>query len=234
MSIPAEIEPDTKTIIWDFDGTLLDSFGIYRDCLNEVLKDRGMPEATEKILRQNHHGHIVESIVGPLQDMSLDASEHELAEIMTAFYELDDVYIKDTDHHLFADALDLARRAHRAGIRQIVVTNRPHGVDRGNGSPRNLIANSSLHDLISDILCGDDSDLRKPSRGVLEARFGSGLSELSKMIVVGDQFVDAEFGHSIGCSSILVARAGEIAHLDRLDNWDAYVKIVPSLFDVRV
>lgn len=36
------------------------------------------------------------------------------------------------------------------------------------------------------------------------------------VVVIGDQFVDAEFAHNIGCSAILVARTGNIAHLERL------------------
>jgi phosphoglycolate phosphatase-like HAD superfamily hydrolase len=115
-----------------------------------------------------------------------------------------------------------------------VTTNRPHGTDRGNGSPRNLVKNSRLRDIIDDVLCGDDSKFRKPHRQFLEARFGPDLAELGKIMTVGDQFVDAEFAHNIGCKTILIARTGEIAHLDKLDDWEEYVQIVPSLQQVAV
>lgn len=234
MNVSAEISPDIKTIIWDLDGTLLDSFGIYRDCLNEVLINIGRSEISEQVFRNNHHGFIEDSIANVLEEAGQKLTKTELSEVIHAFYVLDNAYIKDVDHHLFEDAVDLGKRAHAAGKRQIVVTNRPHGTDRGNGSPRNLVANSRLRDFVGDVLCGDDGEYRKPYREFLEAQFGPDLAELGKTIVIGDQFVDAEFARNIGCAAIIVTRADKIAHLDRLDNWEDYVQIVPSLRSVRI
>lgn len=232
MNSSVEITHDTQTVVWDLDGTLLDSFSIYRDCLNEVLRKFGRPEVHERILRNNHHGFIEASIANVLQEANQEFTDRELSEIISNFYVLDNAYIENVDNHLFEDAVSLAERAHKAGKRQIVATNRPHGIDRGNGSPRNLIANSRLRNFVSGVLCGDDSDLGKPHRKFLEARFA--LAELGKIIVIGDQFVDAEFARNIGCAAILVTRADEIAHLDRLHNWEEYVQIVPSLSNVII
>jgi phosphoglycolate phosphatase-like HAD superfamily hydrolase len=229
-----EIAPDAQTIVWDLDGTLLDSFGIYVGCVNEALRGLGRPEIAEQVFRNHHHGFIDDSIANVLREAGQKATQAELAEVIQEFYALDNDYIKDVDDHLFADAVALAKRAHKVGKRQLVVTNRPHGVDRGNGSPRNLVANSSLRELVNVVLCGDDSEFRKPHRAFLEACFGGDLAELGEIIVIGDQFVDAEFAHNIGGAAILVARAGEIAHLDELENWQAYTQIVSSLHDVEV
>jgi len=234
MDRPPQLPADTQTIVWDLDGTLLDSFGIYRDCLNETLLKHSRPAIQEQIFRNNHHGFIEDSIAAVLREAGQVATSTELAAIIKDFYVLDNAYIANVDQHLFEDALDLATRAHEAGLRQIVVTNRPHGTDRGNGSPRNLVANSRLHSVISDILCGDDSAHRKPYRQFLEARFGPELSGLGKVAVIGDQFVDAEFAHNIGCDAILVARTEKIPHLESLENWQNYVQIVTSLREVTV
>lgn len=234
MSKPTEIASDIQTIVWDLDGTILDSFGIYRDCLNEVLRKLGRSEIHEQIFRNNHHGFIEDSIANVLREAGQATTKIELAEIISQFYALDNAYIADVDRHLFEDAIDLSKRAHEAGKRQLMVTNRPHGTNRGNGSPRNLVASSRLHDFMSDILCGDDSDFRKPYREFLEARFGTDLAGLGKIIVIGDQFVDAEFARNIGCNAILVTRADKIAHLEHLDNWQEYVQVVSSLRDVKV
>jgi phosphoglycolate phosphatase-like HAD superfamily hydrolase len=228
MRKPVEITPDVQTIVWGLDGTLLDSFGIYRDCLNETLRSAGRPEVAEPVFRNHHHGFIEDSIANVLHEAGQQYTDDELAEIIRSFYKLDEVYIQDVDQHLFADAVDLAERAHAAGKRQIVVTNRPHGTDRGNGSPRNLVANSRLRIFMSDVLCGDDSSHRKPYREFLEARFGTELTELGRIAVIGDQFVDAEFARNIGCGAILVARTGAIAHLDRLEDWKGYTQVTAS------
>jgi len=220
--------------VWDLDGTLLDSFGIYRDCLNKVLRQHHRPEVSEQILRNNHHGFIEDSIADVLGEAGQKITEAELAEIIHGFYVLDNAYIKDVDRHLFEDAIDLAQRAQHAGKQQIIVTNRPHGTDRGNGSPRNLVVNSRLRELADDVLCGDDSGYRKPHRQFLEARFGPKLAELGEVMVIGDQFIDAELARHIGCDAILVTRAEKIAHLDKLGDWQSFVQIVPSLRTVEI
>jgi phosphoglycolate phosphatase-like HAD superfamily hydrolase len=234
MHTPVEIASDVQTLVWDLDGTLLDSFGIYRDCLNETLRNAGRPEIAESIFRNHHHGFIEDSIADVLTEAGQPYTDDELANIIRAFYLLDDVYIQDADHHLFADAIDLAERAHAAGKRQIVATNRPHGTDRGNGSPRNLIASSRLGTFMSEVLCGDDSSHRKPHRAFLEARFGTDLAKLGKIMVIGDQFVDAEFAGNIGCDAVLVARTGTITHLERLEGWQQHTQVVPSLRAVTI
>ena|SRR3981081_3655134 len=89
------IGSDIQTIIWDLDGTLLDSFGIYSECLNKVLSQHNMPIAQEAVLRQNHHGTIEDSIANILNDMRQHVSEQELAGIIRDFLELDNAYIKD-------------------------------------------------------------------------------------------------------------------------------------------
>ena len=234
MNTSTEISSNIQTVIWDLDGTLLDSFGIYRDCLNEVLHALDRSKIPETVFRKNHHGFIEDSIADVIREGGQAVTNTELAEIIRQFYILDNAYIKDVDHHLFEDAVDLAERAHKAGKRQIVVTNRPHGTDRGNGSPRSLVANSRLHNYMDGVLCGDDSDYRKPHRQFLEARFGEDLAELGDTLVIGDQFVDAEFARNIGCKAILVTRFEKIVHLEKLGKWEDYTHIVPSLRDVQV
>ncbi|EDK72367.1 HAD-superfamily hydrolase, subfamily IA, variant 1 [candidate division TM7 genomosp. GTL1] len=234
MTPPITIPSHIQTIVWDLDGTLLDSFGIYRDCLNEVLQKLGKPEVPEVVLRHNHHGFIEDSIANALKEAGQKLTKNELARVIHDFYILNNAFIKDVDHQLFEDAIDLAYQAHQSGKQQIVVTNRPHGTERGKGSPRNLVANSRLHGFIDYILCGDDSSYRKPHRQFLEARFGSDLADLGEVIVIGDQFVDAELARNLGCNAILVIRAKKIVHLDRIGQWQGFVQIVPSLRSVQI
>jgi len=157
----AVMDSRVQTIIWDLDGTLLDSFGIYQDCLNSALRKNGHPEASEHVLRHNHHGTLEDSIANVLRDMHQTVNEEQLAAIIKDFFVLDNAYIKDVDHHLYKDAIELAERLHRAGKQQIIVTNRAHGTDRQNASPRTMVQNSQrLGKLIDHILCGDDSEHR--------------------------------------------------------------------------
>src|SRR6266496_2652229 len=89
MSVTVRIAPSVQTIVWDLDGTLLDSFGIYRDCLNEVLRKLGRTEIDEQIFRNHHHGFIEDSIANVLHEAGQTTTKAELAEIIRQFYVLD-------------------------------------------------------------------------------------------------------------------------------------------------
>lgn len=230
----APVGPNVKTIVWDLDGTLLNSFDIFDHCLNSVLCEDGMSPAPVQVLQRNYHGTLEDSIAGVLIDMGHSVDDGMLENLRQRFIARDNAYIQDVDPHLFDDAVDLAKRAHEAGKRQIVVTNRSHGTGRQNASPRNVVQNSQLCAYIDTVICGDDSVYRKPMKEVLGAHFGSDLTMLGEIRVVGDQFVDAAFARNLGTTAILVARTGDVAHLDRLDNWGEYVSIVSDLRQVTI
>jgi phosphoglycolate phosphatase-like HAD superfamily hydrolase len=224
---------DVQTIVWDLDGTLLDSFGIHVDIMTQVLMKYGRPEPTYDQLRHNFYGKLEESMRGLA---GKHTSDTELAAMLEDFLKIDNEYIKEVDRHLFVDAIGLAKQAHTKGVRQIFVTNRAHGSDRGNASPRNIIENSSLKGLITEVFCGDEVRIRKPDPMVLE----SVIEELNPgmTLMIGDQAVDAVFAHNFGARAVLVNRFDdEIHHLDnyyREGGRDTHLVRVGALSDVTI
>lgn len=218
----------TKLIIWDLDGTLLNSLAISIDVWQTVLPRHGFNAPTKHEVARNYHGTLQETA----QALVPHATPKQIIAILNDFMMVDNAFIQDADQHLFPDAVFLAERAHAAGAKQILVTNRAHGINRRNASPRNLIANSCLRDVFDMIICGDEVDERKPSRNVM----ASISHDASRTLIVGDQFVDAQFAHNLGSRAILVSRDGsEIAHLSLLDaGWGSYVQLVKSLNEVEL
>lgn len=190
------------TLIWDLDGTILDSFKISLEIWTEVLRNMGRDLDPEH-LRRNYHQTLRgtgQTILGP------EVGESDLNLALTKFMARDNVYIQDVDRHLFKDAVDLSKQAHSLGHRQIIVTNRAHGIERGNASPRNLIANSALKDCIDLIICGDEVTERKPNVAVL----GGINYNPETTLVIGDQHVDAHFANNINAIGLIVGRHPEI------------------------
>ncbi|HJQ08879.1 MAG TPA: HAD family hydrolase [Candidatus Saccharimonadales bacterium] len=226
----APLSANIESVIWDLDGTILDSFGILTGVLGEVLPRHGITVPPDEEIAKYYHGTIEESIRGIL---GKGVGEEDFQKVVADFLVLDNAYIQDVNHHLFADAINLATRLHKGGVTQIVVTNRAHGTERGSASPRHIIQNSRLKDYIDFVICGDDGEYRKPNPSVL----GALLEDLdrSRTIVIGDQFVDAQFASNIGARAILVQRAAPaIAHLEKLGNdWRSYVAVVSSLNEVQ-
>lgn len=118
-------------IIWDLDGTLLNSLEISTGVWQKVLPRHGYPTPTAMDVARNYHGTLQDTIVG----LAPHASSEQAKIILDDFLEVDNAYIRDANHHLFPDAVRLAERAHGEGIKQILVTNRAHGTNRQNASP---------------------------------------------------------------------------------------------------
>lgn len=217
------------TIIWDLDGTLLDTFGFTLDILREVMPKHGFPAPSKEDLAKNYHGTMRDVFSG----LVFEATDEQLDALLQDFMALDDEYIQHPDNHVFEDSVRLAKRAHKAGIRQIVVSNRAHGTgrDRKLASPRNIIEASCLAGCIDQVVCGDEVDERKPERGAVDGVLKDG----AKVLVIGDQFVDAEFARNLSGRAVLICRDGEPVHLDRLrDGWQDHVDIVKSLDEVTI
>ena len=216
-----------ETIIWDLDGTLLDSFGIFNELVAEIFPRHEFGIPTLDTLQQHYHGTLEESIAGAAGLMSSDPL---VGKIVAEFLSEQDSHYAVVEHHLMPDALSLVRRAATHAVKQVIVTSRAHE-GRMRASPRHIVAHSSLQPYIDDVICGDDSQHRKPSLAVVE---GLSLAP-DTTLVIGDQFVDAELAHNLGARAVLVNRHGSLAHAERLELLKGTsVRLVESLDEVEI
>lgn len=217
-----------ETMIWDLDGTMLDSFGIFTDVLSQIAPKYGYDIPSIENMQANFHGTLEDSIQ---HSLGLVSSE-EVQPLIAKFLTVQDTHYEVIEDHLFKDAVNLAQRAHAAGVRNILVTNRDHA-GRLKASPRHIVEHSSLKFLFDVVICGDDSVHRKPRPEVLGARIGSIDPETT--LVIGDQFVDAQFAHNLTAQGILVSRGGEPVNLHMLDyDWQGSLQIIRSLDEITL
>lgn len=224
-----EITANTKAIIWDLDGTLLDSFEIYANVLAEALVLHQLPLPERSVLLTNFHGTLEDSIATAL---SL-TDDKRLAAILSDFLVAQKQYYQVPDKHLFTDAVKLATRAAAAGLQQFVITNRTH-TNRGSASPRHIIEHSRLAGAINDFVCSDENAFHKPDSRValpLLARYGL---QPSQVVVIGDQHVDAELAQNLGTRAIIVVRGEQSPHLDNINNWRHFTTVVTSLNKIKL
>jgi phosphoglycolate phosphatase len=215
-----------RGIVWDFDGTLLDSFKLQESVLSDVLRRRNMPIPEHEVFVHNYHGRLIDSIQG-----ICGAEGDTLQSIYEDFIQSEEQFYKNPDALFFTDALVLMKRCLENGFKQIIVSNRPHHSDARLGSPRNLAKRPPLAGLIDAVVCGDDNDFHKPDARMLDVAEAQLGLERSALLVIGDQFVDAALAHNLGVSAILVSRdGGTIPHLEKLpDGWQSKVRIIQSL-----
>lgn len=203
---------NVKGIIWDLDGTLLDSFGIFEQTIAEVVHESGRPMPSHEHMLVNYHGSLEESVQ---QVLGIESAE-ELDAIINSFLSKQERhYSNNMEAHLFKDASMLAQRAAKHGVHQLLVTNRAHQ-GRGNASPRTIIAATVLADCIHEIHPADEVDYRKPDKRSVGDWMEKHKIEATEAVVIGDQNVDAQLAINLGARAILIKRSGDIPYLDSL------------------
>lgn len=218
-------------VVWDLDGTLLNSFRLQEETLTEVFEERHTPVPPHSVFVDNYHGRLRDSIQG-----ICGAEGDLLEEIYEDFIWREERHYEHPGELYFDDAIGLMQRNHTAGLAQIIVSNRPHHNDSRLGSPRNLVKRSPLTGLVQAVVCGDDNEFSKPDARMLDATEQTLGLVRSSLVVIGDQYVDAELAYNLRAAAILVARNGAlIPHLERLpDDWRTHVRIVSSLDEVSI
>lgn len=226
------IEPSIKAVIWDLDGTLIDSFGIFKEIAIKLAPEFSKPVPTDEEFLVNYHGSLKDSLHAVFGG---DFNESVLDDLIARFLTEQEAYYESIDEHILEDAARLAHKLCLAGLSQAIVTNREHA-GRGNASPRHIVEYSELGGYIDHIVCGDEVVIRKP-----EAAVASGLLQEWKnispeeIVVIGDQFVDAELAVNLGSSGIIVDRtqnsgAGITSRLR--PGWQSRISVVNTLADV--
>lgn len=214
--------------MWDMDGTLLDSFGIYVDILAEVVKQEGRVMPTREECVRHFHGSLEESI----QNVLGIKSAEELALTIEKFLKIQENYYQgDVNAHLFNDATMLAQQAAKKNVKQLLVTNRAH-INRGSASPRAIVAATVLADCIHEIRASDEVEFRKPDKRVVVGWLEANNISPDEVLVIGDQHVDAQLAANLDVRSLLVGREGDIPHLDMVESNTHKPLVVGNLHDV--
>ena len=219
---------NVTAIVWDLDGTLLNSFEIFGEILADVVKDLGlaMPSRQERII--HYHGSLEESIQNVL---GLSTPEEVIATTNLFLKYQENHYKGDLNAHLFTDAAVLAQQAAKQNIKQLLVTNRAHK-NHGTASPRAIVAGTILAKCIHDIHAGDEVAFRKPDKRCVGDWLEIHKIQPENLLVIGDQHVDAQLAANLKARVVLVARDGNIPHLEKVEGDLSKLSVLDSLSDV--
>jgi len=221
---------NVKGMIWDLDGTLIDSAKILPVVLRELALVRGLVMPTDEEIRRNFHGTMDQTLEA-LFDIS---SKEERDELAAAFYDRQEAHYETPSEHLYEDAIDLARRAAERDIIQLVLTNRGHA-GRRSASPHAIVGNTVLANYIHEIRAGDEVVAQKPDVAAVSDWVEKHTLTGEDILVVGDQVPDGQLAINLGARAILIKRGGDIPNMERLsENWQNHIEIVDNLSSVEL
>ncbi len=207
------------TVIYDLDGTLIDSARDMCVAVSRMLADHGLPPITDEDARV-FMGQGSKVTVGKafakngrtLDDTALSAATREFVR----YYEADPV----SNTIAFDGVADVIARFARLGLGQGVCTNK---FER---PARTILEHLKLMPPISDVAGADTFPVRKPDPKhilMLIERMGR---DPARAVMIGDSIHDAEAAHRAGIPAVLVSwgytqkparELGADAVIDRFD-----------------
>jgi len=202
--------PGIRTVLFDLDGTLLDTAPDLADALNAVLVDNNHPPLPYEAIRPvvSHGGMaLIELGFGLEQsDPAFDPLRRQLLDRYR-----DNISARTRP---FPGMLEVLDRLESDGINWGVVTNKPGWLT----DP--LLRDLDLFERAACIISGDTLDERKPHPAPMLYACKQAGSEPVQCVYVGDAERDIEAGNNAGMQT-LVALFGYIQADDDPQRWNA-------------
>jgi phosphoglycolate phosphatase len=201
---------ETRTILFDLDGTLLDTAPDLADALNTVLlENQRSPLPLEDIRPVVSHGGIALIELG----FNLDSSDPAFGPLRQRLLE---VYRDNVSRRTqpFPGITDLLDNLEQRGLNWGVVTNKPGWLTEP------LLKDLDLFDRAACVVSGDTLDERKPHPAPMLHASELANSRPEQCVYIGDAQRDIEAGNNAGMQT-LVALFGYLQETDQPRTWNA-------------
>ena len=186
-----------KLIIFDLDGTLLNTIGDLADAVDYVMRSRNLPEHTNAEYRQMVGGGI-KRLVERALPAELAENEQYVEECVTQFRSY---YVDNIDRHTipYEGIPELLRKLQRDGVKMAVASNKfQHGTDR-------LVA-KFFGDIEFIAIEGNrDGAPLKPNPEIIHNILRIASLEPCDAVMVGDSGIDIRTAIAAGIDSIGVS-----------------------------
>lgn len=185
-----------RLIVFDLDGTLIDSLGDLTESANDLLVRRGarpLDEAEVAAMIGDGVGRLVRRVLAARR---IDVEPREAVGEFLAIYDRR-LLEKTRPYDGIPEALD----ALRGGAALAVLTNKPAG------ATERILTGLGLRDRFSWIVGGDGPYGRKPSPDGLRAIMAAAGRAPGATVLVGDSAVDVETARAAG-TRVCIARYG--------------------------
>lgn len=182
---------DTDLIIFDLDGTLIDSSEDIAWCANSTLKALGKPEMPMKVIV----GHIGWGVRPLLEKLMPDEPTEAINEARGLFMEIygSRLVVKTAPYPGVRQTLE---HFEAAGKKMAIVTNKPVTL------AQRILEILKLDPFFKAVLGGDSLQNKKPHPEPIEKVIRDLAAKAERSVIVGDSPVDCEAGKAAGAHTI--------------------------------
>jgi HAD superfamily hydrolase (TIGR01549 family) len=187
-----------KHIIWDFDGTLFDTYPVMGSAFKSILEEDGIVESLDEILK-----YMKVSMSCALQHY--EKKYH----ITNKFIEKYNKQRKDTEIHSckpYEGIEEICRFIHTSGKSNYLYTH------RGESSIK-LLKNYGLYDYFSDFITSEHGFERKPSPNAINYLVDKHNIIHNEAIMIGDRDLDILSGKNAGIHACFFTEGDEKSNI---------------------
>jgi phosphoglycolate phosphatase len=183
-------------IMFDLDGTLVDTAGEIGDTVNDVLRALRLPPASDELVRtwvgQGSRELLIRACAHAAglaqEDVRASATMESVIEMYGRFHEKH----CGTRSHVYPHVVDTLTELSARGVATALVTNREarfaEAVLRAHG----------LHHFFNPIICGDSLPVKKPDAATVEHCLRLHGVPKERALLIGDSGVDVATGRNAG------------------------------------
>jgi len=227
MNASENVKLTVDAVVFDLDGTLIDSLDVYCKILNSALERAGLPAAPRKsILRAIQEGGFIWDFVLPEQVKS----QKEVV-IRKLRRTIDEIYPRmfRKEVKIIEGADEILKRINECGMKIGLVTSTPRNFLEDKLYP---LKRAGIEELFEVIITTDDTQNKKPAADPL-IKCGKRLGvNPDKIVYVGDTRIDMQAGHAAGMKTVGVL-TGNDTYQDLIsENPEAVIQSVCELGDV--
>ncbi len=201
------------TIIWDWNGTLLNDVDVSVDCMNKILKKRGKP----LLDRRSYRAKFTFPVKNFYKSIGFNFDKEKFVELAEEFISLFSASVDDMD--LFPEVISFLDYFKGQSYNQIILSAMEHK------ALLDQVDDKKISSYFSEII-GLNNILAK-------SKVDNAISYLSRnsinpdnCVLIGDTYHDYEVAAEIGCKCILINNGNQ--ELDS-DNINEQIKVIESL-----
>ena len=182
-----------RLIIYDLDGTLVDTRQDIAEAANYMLGQMGCPTLSQEVICRYVGRGLHELVKGCLQTEHTRDIERGTA-LYRAFY---DTHLLDHSR-LYPGALEMLQAF--TGRAQAVITNKPDPYSR------TILTGLGVDGYFMEIVAGNASYPKKPDPSSSRALMGQVNAAASETVLVGDSPIDVQTGRNAGVMTVGIAQ----------------------------